>query len=109
MPGRIVRSRSWFNYRMMQVFDRLSLFFCANFDITTVPASGAHTQGKAYYGPAITPTPVRFGQPDSEVCLRAVDRGAVVAEPYPFDESPLRVGGEGTADSAHRLQEPGRV
>jgi len=81
----------WFNYRMMQVFDRLSLFFCANFDISTVPASGAHSQGKAYYGPAITPTPVRFGEPDIEVCLRAVDHGAVIAEPYPFDESPLRV------------------
>ena len=26
----------WFNYLMMQVFDRLSLFFCANFDLTTV-------------------------------------------------------------------------
>jgi hypothetical protein len=41
----------WFNYLMMQVFDRLSLFFCSNFDLTTVPATGAHTAGKGYYGP----------------------------------------------------------
>jgi hypothetical protein len=84
-----------FNYRMMQVFDRLSLFFCANFDIVSVPASGSHSQGKAYYGPTITPTPVQFDQPDSELCLRAVDRSAVIAEPYPFDEAPLRVGVRG--------------
>lgn len=84
-----------FNYRMMQVFDRLSLFFCANFDIASVLASGSHSQGKAYYGPSMKPTPVRFGQEDTELCLRVVDRTAVVAEPYPFDESPLRVGVRG--------------
>ena len=80
---------------MMQVFDRMSLFFCANFDISSVPASGSHSQGKAYYGPTITPTPVRFGKPDTELCMRAIDRSAVIAEPYPFDESPLRVGVRG--------------
>jgi hypothetical protein len=84
-----------FNYRMMQVFDRLSLFFCANFDIASVLASGSHSQGKAYYGPSMKPTPVRFDQEDTELCLRVVDRAAVVAEPYPFDESPLRVGVRG--------------
>jgi len=81
----------WFNYLMMQVFDRLSLFFCANFDVTTVPATGAHTAGKGYYGPSIKPTPVRLGQEDEEIKLRAIDQKTVVVEPYPFDESPLRV------------------
>lgn len=81
----------WFNYRMMQVFDRLSLFFCANFDIVSVPVTGAHSAGKGYYGPWIKPTPVRFGLEDGEVRLRAVDKTAVVAEPYPFDQSPLKV------------------
>jgi hypothetical protein len=84
-----------FNYRMMQVFDRLSLFFCANFDITTVSASGSHSGGKAYYGPSITPTPVRLGEEDTELRLRVVNHTAVVAEPYPFDVSPLRVGVRG--------------
>jgi hypothetical protein len=76
---------------MMQVFDRLSLFFCANFDITTVPATGAHTAGKGYYGPSVKPTPVRPGQDDTEINLRAVDPKTVVVDPNPFDQSPLRV------------------
>jgi len=81
----------WFNYLMMQVFDRLSLFFCSNFDLTTVPATGAHTEGKGYYGPSIKPTPVRPGQEDGEIKLRVAAQKTVVVEPYPFDESPLRV------------------
>ena len=81
----------WLNYLMMQVFDRLSLFFCANFDLTTVPATGAHTAGKGYYGPSVKPTPVRLGAEDTELKLRAVDPKTVVVEPYPFDQSPLRV------------------
>jgi hypothetical protein len=81
----------WFNYLMMQVFDRLSLFFCANFDITTVPATGAHTAGKGYYGPSVKPTPVRPGAEETEIILRPVDAKTVVIEPYPFDQSPLRV------------------
>lgn len=81
----------WLNYLMMQVFDRLSLFFCANFDLTTVPPTGAHTAGKGYYGPSVKPTPVRLGEEDTELKLRAVDPKTVVVEPYPFDQSPLRV------------------
>ena len=54
--------RIWHNYLLMQVFDRLSLFFCSNFDITTVVAAGAHTkEGKAYYGATIQPTPSKAG------------------------------------------------
>ena len=82
----------WLNYLMMQVFDRLSLFFCANFDLTTVPPTGAHTAGKGYYGPSVKPTPVRLGEEDTEIKLRAVDPKTVVVEPYPFDQSPLQVG-----------------
>jgi Protein of unknown function (DUF3891) len=89
--GTDTQEQIWFNYLMMQVFDRLSLFFCANFDLTTVPATGAHTAGKGYYGPSIKPIPVRFGQEDTEIKLRAVDPKTVVVEPYPFDQSPLRV------------------
>ena len=81
----------WLNYLMMQVFDRLSLFFCANFDLTTVPPTGAHTAGKGYYGPSVKPTPVRLGEEDTEIKLRAVDPKTVVVEPYPFDQSPLQV------------------
>jgi hypothetical protein len=87
--------RIWFNYRMMQVFDRLSLFFCANFDIVSVPETGAHSAGKGYYGPVIDPTPVRFGADDGVVRLRAVEKSTAVADPYPFDRSPLKVGVRG--------------
>jgi hypothetical protein len=85
----------WFNYKMMQVFDRMSLFFCANFDIASVPETGAHSEGKGYYGPIINPTPIRFGMEDGEVRLRALDKSTVVIDPYPFDQSPLRVGVRG--------------
>ena len=53
----------WHNYLLMQVFDRLSLFFCANFDNTAVAAAGSHSKGgKSYYGSNIKPTPIRPGQ-----------------------------------------------
>lgn len=85
------RATVWFNYLMMQVFDRLSLFFCSNFDVTTVPATGAHTAGKGYYGPSIKPTPVKVGQGDCDLKLRVLDRRTIIVEPYPFDQSPLRI------------------
>jgi Protein of unknown function (DUF3891) len=82
----------WHNYLLMQVFDRLSLFFCSNFDITSVPNAGSHTKdGKAYYGATIKPTPVKPGGETSEIQLRIVDRQTVAVDPYPFDQSPLRV------------------
>jgi hypothetical protein len=76
---------------MMQVFDRLSLFFCANFDITKVAATGSHTKGKAYYGSTIKPAPRIPGQEGGEIQLRILDHETVVVDPYPFDVSPLRV------------------
>ena len=38
---------------------------------------------------------MRLGEEDAELTLRVVDPSAVVAEPYPFDVSPLRVGVRG--------------
>lgn len=101
------QERIWFNYRMMQVFDRLSLFFCANFDIVSVPETGAHAAGKGYYGPVIDPAPVRFGVKDGAVRLRAVDGTTALADPYPFDESPLKLGvmGRLIPRRAYRSQE----
>lgn len=90
--GLTSRERIWHNYLLMQVFDRLSLFFCSNFDISTVAAAGSHTkEGKAYYGSTIQPTPIKPGDEDGQIQLRVVDRQTVVVDPYPFDESPLRV------------------
>jgi len=90
--GHTSRERIWHNYLLMQVFDRLSLFFCSNFDFTAVAAAGSHTkEGKAYYGSTIKPTPVKAGEENGEIQLRVVDRQTVVVDPYPFNESPLRV------------------
>ena len=86
------KEQIWHNYLLMQVFDRLSLFFCSNYDITTVPAAGSHTkEGRAYYGSTIKPTPVKPGEEDGEIQFRVVDRQTVIVDPYPFDEFPLRV------------------
>ncbi len=89
--------RIWFNYRMMQVFDRLSLFFCCNFDLEEAAAQTTYSAadqnyGRAFYGTTIKPTPVRFGQEDGELKIEVVDKSTVKVEPYPFDETPLKVG-----------------
>ena len=89
--GTTSHEQIWHNYLMMQVFDRLSLFFCANFDITKVAATGSHTKGKAYYGSTIKPAPTIPGQEGGEIQLRILDHETVVVDPYPFDVSPLRV------------------
>ena len=87
----INQEQIWFNYLTMQVFDRLSLFFCSNYNIATVPATGGHTAGRGYYGPSLKPTPSKVGGEDVDLQLRVFDRNKVVVEPYPFDDSPLRV------------------
>jgi hypothetical protein len=86
----------WFNYRMMQVFDRLSLFFCCNYDLETATASEGTTQrekdyGRAFYTSSINATPVRFGHDDVELRLTPASNTKLVVEPYPFDEAPLKV------------------
>lgn len=110
--GMNTEDQIWFNYRMMQVFDRLSLFFCANFDITEVGQAGSHsTGGKVFYGPSMKPTPTRFGKEDGEVRLRAVDPTTVVAEPYPFDrpEFTVSVRGRRIPRRAYKTQEDFRA
>ena len=90
------KEQIWHNYLMMQVFDRLSLFFCANYDILAVTASGSHNkEGGSYYGPSIKPTPVKPGEPETELTLQVVDNKTVIVDPYPFDETPLMIGVRG--------------
>ena len=86
----------WFNYRMMQVFDRLSLFFCCNYDLESARTSESYSEedkdyGRAFYGSVIKPTPVCFGAEDGELRLRAASKTKLVVDPYPFDEAPVRV------------------
>ena len=86
----------WFNYRMMQVFDRLSLFFCCNYDLEKATTSESLSQddkdyGRAFYRSAINSMPVRFGQEDIEMCLTPVGKTKLMVDPYPFDEPGLKV------------------
>jgi hypothetical protein len=86
----------WFNYRMMQVFDRLSLFFCCNFDLETATTAESQSQedkeyGRAFYRSTIDPTPVRFGQPDAAISLTPLGKTRLTVDPYPFDQAPLKV------------------
>jgi hypothetical protein len=88
--------RIWFNYRMMQVFDRLSLFFCCNFDLMEAQAQSSYSAedrdyGRAFYGTTIKPTPVRIGQEDGQLRIQVIDKTRVKLDPYPFDTAPLEV------------------
>lgn len=71
-----------YNYRALQIFDLLSLYFCCD-------GYAAENQFKEY---AIAPVRVAYGSPE-EVRLRIVPNGAngVRFDPYPFDISPLQV------------------
>jgi hypothetical protein len=102
----------WFNYRMMQVFDRLSLFFCCNFDLETATTAESQSQedkeyGRAFYRSTIDPTPVRFGQPDAAISLTPFGKTRLMVDPYPFDQSPLKVAVRGriVPRTAYKSQE----
>jgi hypothetical protein len=71
-----------YNYRALQIFDLLSLYFCCD------GYAGAN-QFKEY---AIAPVRVAYDSPE-EVRLRIIPNGAngVSFDPYPFDVSPLKV------------------
>jgi hypothetical protein len=71
----------WFNYRLLQVFDLLSLYFCCD-----------GYAGEAMVEERIGPVPVRPGSEAAvELQLLPVGPNAVRLAPYPFDCSPLRV------------------
>ncbi len=71
----IEESAVWRNYRLLQVYDLFSLYFCMaplrDYMLSHVPT-----------GP---------GQPDAQLALRPVGDDALAVGPYPFDVAPLRV------------------
>jgi hypothetical protein len=71
----------WFNYRMLQVYDLLSLYFCCD----------GYTEDH-FKEDIIAPVPVAYDTKE-EVELRIVPAGtnSVRMQPYPLDTSPLRV------------------
>jgi hypothetical protein len=76
LPTRFVEeSRIWTNYRLLQVYDRLSLFLCM------LPVQPRR----------LGPTPVRNGLADIELALQPIDERTIAITPFPFEASPLRV------------------
>jgi hypothetical protein len=71
-----------YNYRALQIFDLLSLYFCCD-------GYASENKFKEY---TIAPVRVAYGSPE-EVSLRILPNGAngVRFDPYPFDISPLQV------------------
>ncbi|EMA52492.1 MULTISPECIES: DUF3891 family protein [Halococcus] len=70
--------RTWHNYLLLEIYDRLSLYLCEN---TPLPET------------TLGPVPITDGTEDSQTELHVVptDEMAVRIEPYPFDTSPMTV------------------
>jgi hypothetical protein len=75
-------SELWFNYRLLQVYDILSLYFCCN----------GYDNGRLKQE-VVGPIAARYDAANEEVRLRItpVDSRRVRVDPYPFDCSPLDV------------------
>jgi hypothetical protein len=65
----------WTNYRLLQVYDLFSLYFCM------APL-------REY---TLRHVPVSASQPDTEIKLHPAGGEALAVDPYPFDTAPLRV------------------
>jgi hypothetical protein len=65
--------RLWANYKLLQVYDRLSLYFC------TAPPHPA----------TLEPAPVDYEGGETQLTLTPLTERTVAIMPYPFDRSPL--------------------
>ena len=83
----------WFNYRALQIYDLLSLYFCCD----------GYADDSHFKEERLAPIRLSYDSP-AEVELRIVPNGvrAVKMEPYPFDVSPLTVSARG------RIISPGK-
>lgn len=82
----------WVNYRIFQVFDLLSLYFCCD---------GYETDGSLKEA-RITPIPTGYDS-EKEVELRLIPAGpqSVRIDPYPFDVSPFKLSVAARVMSGH--------
>jgi hypothetical protein len=76
LPAEIIEGPAlWSNYRLLQVYDLFSLYFCMaplrEYTLRHVPANAS--------------------QPDTEIKLHPTGEEALVVDPYPFDAAPPRV------------------
>ena len=80
--GKDTSAHVWLNYRIFQVFDLLSLYFCCD----GYEADGSMKEVR------ITPVPAAYDS-EKEVELHIIPEGTqrVRLDPYPFDVSPLNI------------------
>ncbi|HTU23653.1 MAG TPA: DUF3891 family protein [Gemmataceae bacterium] len=65
--------RLWCNYKLLQMYDRLSLYFC------TAPPRSA----------VLEPAPLDYEGGETQLTLTPLTERTVAITPYPFDRSPL--------------------
>jgi len=90
----------WVNYRIFQVFDLLSLYFCCD----GYEADGSLKEVR------ITPVPAAYDS-EKEVELHIIPAGAqkVRIDPYPFDVSPLNIAVMGRVMSGDPLKSEAEI
>jgi hypothetical protein len=100
--GKDSKHHVWVNYRLFQVFDLLSLYFCCD---------GYEPDG-SMKAVRITPVPTAYDSGEEvELDIIPSDTQTVRIDPYPFDASPLNVavmgrvmsGGPGKSEAENRL------
>lgn len=67
------KRRLWTNYKLLQVYDRLSLYFCM------APPHSA----------TLEPVPLDYQSGETQLTLTPLTERTVAIAPYPFDRSPL--------------------
>ncbi len=65
----------WRNYRLLEAWDRLSLYCCRHADPEPT---------------TLEPVPTAPGDPDVAIAVSPVDETTARLDPYPFEESPVR-------------------
>jgi hypothetical protein len=71
----------WFNYKTLQVYDVLSLYFCCN-----------GYEGERLKEDRIGPIPVAYdAEEEASLRITPIKETAVQIAPYPFDVSPLKI------------------
>jgi hypothetical protein len=77
----LAAKKVWFNFRLLEVFDLLSLYFCCD---------GFTENG--FRGTQLGPVPTGFGtERDVTMRLVPVDKSRLRLDPYPFDCSPFEI------------------
>lgn len=71
--------RVWTNYKLVQIWDRLSLHFCSEGILGGI------------VGGILRPVPVRYGLDDTQIRLEKTDGRQFSIAPFPFDSSPIRL------------------